>query len=270
MYKLVALDMDGTLLNNRKEITPRTKQALQLAREKGIKIVLASGRPLDGMTRYLKELGISGEQEFVLYCNGSMVKELGSDEVIHQQILSGRDAKSVFQLAEKLGLDCHAFSSEYGVITPKHNPYTEIETRINQIPVREMNFTELDDEHPIVKVLIVASEDAITAAMKHIPSEFRERYNIVRSATHFLEFLHLKSSKGYGVEAIARSLDIKPEQIVAMGDAENDNHMIEYAGLGVAMGNAMDNTKQLANHITLTNEEEGVAEVFEKMILTVE
>lgn len=267
MYKLIALDLDGTLLTSDKTISENTKQAIARAREKGIKIVLASGRPLDGMSSLLDQLDLVNHNEFVVYFNGSMVKELGSDKVIHQAILNGKQAKKVANLANELGLFCHAFSTEYGLITPEQNEFTDIESTINGVPVTEMSFDAIADDHPIVKAMIVGEPRKLTEAIKNIPAELHREFTIVQSAPFFLEFLNLDSNKGIGIQAICEYLAIDSTDVICVGDAENDHHMIEYAGLGVAMNNAMPQTKAIADYITDSNNDDGVAKVIDKFIL---
>ncbi|PMJ92409.1 Cof-type HAD-IIB family hydrolase [Vibrio sp. 10N.261.55.A7] len=267
MYKLIALDMDGTLLNSDKQISEPTKKSIALARDKGVKVVLASGRPIDGMVDKLQELNISGDEEFVLYYNGSMVQELGNEEIIHRNIINARSAKEVAKLTKEFGLDVHAFSEEHGLITPKTSQYTQLEATINGLTITEMDFDLLEDDHPIIKAMIVGEPDKLSSAIQALAPEYHERYTIVQSAPFFLEFLSLKSNKGIGVEAIAKHLDILPSEVICVGDAENDNHMIKYAGLGVAMGNAMEETKALADYIAPSNDEHGVAAVIDKFIL---
>lgn len=267
MYKLIALDMDGTLLTSEKTISKRTKRAIAEARQRGVKVVLASGRPLDGMQAKLTELNIEGDNEFVVYFNGSMVKELGTNKLIHTAIIDGKRAKQVAALAQQLGAYCHAFSAKLGLITPKHNEFTQIESTINQIPVTEMDFDQLDDNHAIIKAMIVAEPETLTRLVDQIPPSVREEFTIVQSAPFFLEFLSLDSNKGVGVKAIADYLGIKADEVICMGDAENDHHMLEYAGLGVAMENAMEQTKAIANYITSSNNDDGVAKVIEQFIL---
>lgn len=267
MYKLIALDMDGTLLTSDKTISKKTEVAIAQAREAGVKVVLASGRPIDGMKNALNQLDLVGDNEFVVYFNGSMVKELGSDKVIHQAIIDGKQAKEVANLAQTLGLYCHAFSSEYGLITPLNNEYTQIESSINGLPVTEMSFDELSDSHPIVKAMIVGEPEKLTAAIAQIPSALYAKYTIVQSAPFFLEFLNLDSNKGVGIQAVAEYLGLTASEVICVGDAENDHHMIEYAGLGVAMENAMPQTKAIADHITTSNNDDGVANVIRQFIL---
>ena len=117
--------------------------------------------------------------------------------------------------------------------------------------------------------MIIDEEERLEAAIAQLPSDLYQQYTIVRSAPFFLEFMHTNSNKGVGVKALADFLNIKQDEVIAMGDAGNDHHMIEFAGLGVAMGNATEATKAIANYLTDTNNNSGVAQVIEKFILNV-
>ncbi len=267
MYKLIALDMDGTLLNSEKAISEENKQAIAKAREAGVTVVLASGRPLEGMQDKLVELNINSDKDFVISYNGSMVKNVGTNEIIHQQIIDGKSAKLVACQAKELGAYVHAFSQVHGLITTEHNPYTDIEANINGLEITKMNFESLEDNHPIIKAMMVAEPSQLTQVIETLPSVLRETFTVVQSAAYFLEFLNPSSNKGVGVAAVAEYLGIKPEEVICMGDAENDHHMLEYAGLGIAMENAMEETKKIADYITVSNDEHGVARAIEKFVL---
>ncbi|MDF4887090.1 HAD hydrolase family protein, partial [Vibrio parahaemolyticus] len=125
----------------------------------------------------------------------------------------------------------------------------------------------LEDDHPIIKAMMVAEPSKLTDVIAALPAEMREAFTVVQSAPFFLEFLNPASNKGIGVAAIAEYLGIKPEEVICMGDAENDHHMLKYAGLGIAMANAMEETKQIADYITASNDEHGVAKAIEKFVL---
>ena len=267
MYKLVALDMDGTLLNSQKEISARTKQAIKDAREQGVHVVLASGRPLEGMADYLSQLDMTSDSDYVLSYNASLVQRVESKQIIRKQIMLGSDAKNIASLSRDLGVYVHAFSPERGLITPENNSYTSHESTLNGMPVTEIDFGELDNDEEIVKVMMVADPDILSAAIAQLPESLYEQYTIVQSAPFFLELLNPSSNKGAGVAMLAEHLDIDANEVICMGDAGNDHHMIEYAGLGVAMGNATEDTKALADHITDTNDNDGVAKVIEEFIL---
>ena len=265
MYKLVAIDMDGTLLREDKTVSDRTKSAIKAAYAKGAKIVLASGRPLEGLLRYIEELGIYSNQDYVLSYNGSLVQNVETKEVICKNILSGKDLHRLYDLSKEIGVNLHAFSKQ-GCITPKISEYSELEGKINSIPVVELNYDDISEDEDIIKIMFVDPEEQLEEAIKKIPQSFYEEYTIVRSAPFFLEFLNKKSGKGTGVKALADFLGIKQEEVICIGDAGNDLDMIEYAGLGVAMGNAFEEVKAAADYITDTNDEDGVAKVIERFI----
>ncbi len=121
--------------------------------------------------------------------------------------------------------------------------------------------------NPIIKVLMVAEPSKLNAVISALPSTLREEFTVVQSAPFFLEFLNPASHKGAGVAAIAEHLGIQPDEVICMGDAENDHAMLEYAGLGIAMANAMEATKQIADYITESNDDHGVAKAIEKFVL---
>ncbi|MGF1726873.1 sugar-phosphatase [Photobacterium nomapromontoriensis] len=267
MYRLVALDMDGTLLNSQKTISPRTKQAIQAAREQGVHVVLASGRPLEGMTNYLDELNMHSEDDYVLSYNASLVQRVASKTVIRKQIMTGKDAKNIASLAHDLGTFVHAFSPVRGLITQQANPYTQHECDINGVSFTEFDFAELSDDEEIIKVMMIADPEVLNAAIPQLPADLYEQYTVVQSAPFFLELMNPNSNKGTGVAMLADHLGLDASQVICMGDAGNDHHMIDYAGLGVAMGNATDDIKAIANFVTDTNDNDGVAKVIEQFIL---
>lgn len=268
MYKLIAIDMDGTLLNSDHRITEDNKQAIAAARAKGIHIVLASGRPLDGMLTALQELDMDSDEDFVISYNGSMVQKVASKTTIRQEILSGADAKLIAEWAAKLNVNVHAFSIKEGLITPKNNKYTAHECNINGITLTEMPFHELQDNDAILKAMMVEEEAELSQAINDLPTDLYDKFTIVRSAPFFLEFMHKTSDKGAGVQALAEYLGIDASEVITMGDAGNDHHMLKYAGLGIAMGNATEETKAMADYITDTNNNSGVARAIEKFVLS--
>ncbi|HBV76964.1 MULTISPECIES: sugar-phosphatase [Vibrio] len=268
MYKLIAIDMDGTLLNSDHRITEENKQAIAAARAKGIHIVLASGRPLDGMLTALQELDMDSDEDFVISYNGSMVQKVASKTAIRQEILTGSDAKLIAEWAKKLNVSVHAFSIKEGLITPKNNKYTAHECNINGITLTEMSFEDLEDNDAILKAMMVEEEAELSQAINDLPTDLYNQFTIVRSAPFFLEFMHKTSDKGAGVQALAEHLGINASEVITMGDAGNDHHMLKYAGLGIAMGNATEETKAIADYITDTNNNSGVARAIEKFVLS--
>jgi Cof subfamily protein (haloacid dehalogenase superfamily) len=267
VYKLIAIDMDGTLLTSDKNITPRTKQAIAAAKAKGVTVVLASGRPLNGMKDALVELSLTEQDDFVIHFNGTYVEKVATGEKLHEQPLTGKDAKRIARLANELGLHCHAFSTQIGLITTEANPYTDHEAEINKLDFTVYNFERLEDDHEIIKAMIVGEPSKLTEGIAKIDASYHDDYTIVQSAPFFLEFLNPLSNKGEGVKVVADHLGIPYEQTMCFGDAENDHHMIKFAGKGVAMANAMEATKAIADYITDSNDDDGVAKAIEKFVL---
>lgn len=269
MYRLLALDIDGTTLNSQHKISPRVISAISQAKAAGVEVVLASGRPVEGIIMHLETLGLNRNGQFVVSYNGALVQQIGSDLVLGNLQVHGRDAKKIAAQAKVLGVHVHAFSLKRGLITPEVSRYTEHEAFMNDIPWTTIDFNELDDDEPLVKVMMIDEPELLSPAVTNLPKEYYQQYSILRSAPFFLEFMHPDAHKGNGVAALAEHLNIAREEVICVGDAGNDHHMIRWAGLGIAMGNADSETKALADEITGTNDEDGVAQVIEKYILNV-
>ncbi|GAA0078380.1 sugar-phosphatase [Clostridium sp. CTA-5] len=267
MYKLIALDMDGTLLTSDKKISERNKKAIKKAEEKGVKVVLASGRPSEGLRHYLEELNLLKEEDYVLSFNGAVSQNAKTGEIMSSTVLKGSDLKYLNNIAKETGVNIHAFSEERGLITPKISQYTEVEADINKINITIADFDSIDDDENIVKVMMIDPEEVLEETIKKLPKEVYEKYTVLRSTPYFLEFMNKEVDKGEGLKKLAESLGIKREEVIAMGDAGNDLSMVKYAGLGVAMDNAFPEVKEVAEFITKSNDEDGVAYAIEKFVL---
>lgn len=266
MYKLIALDMDGTILKEDKTISPETKKAIESAKAKGVKVVLSSGRPMLGLNKYLKQLNLINKDDYAISYNGALIQNTQTGEVIAKTTMSFGDLDYLYELSKKLNVNIHLLT-ENSCITPKWNYYSQYEADENGIPLEIIDFHKLPKDTTIVKIMFIDPPEILSPAIDKLPKEVYEKYTVVRSDAFYLEFLDKSVNKGSGVELLAKSLDIKREEVICVGDAGNDIHMIKYAGLGVAMGNAFPEVKEIADYITLTNEEHGVAHVINKFVL---
>lgn len=266
MYKLIALDMDGTLLNEAKEITKENYAAIQDAKANGKKVILATGRPLAGVQRYLEHLDLISDDDYVVAFNGALVQKTKSGEIISKTPLSMEDYQYLYETSQKLDVHIHALTDSY-VTTPVNNEYTKIEAEINQIPIIEKPLSEIGKDETIVKVMFIDDPEKLDKAIANMPKEINDKYTVLRSMPFFLEFLDKRVNKGYGVSQVTKALGIDSKHVICVGDAGNDVDMIEYAGLGVAMGNAFEEVKEIANYVTLSNEESGVAHVIKKFMI---
>lgn len=265
MYKLIAIDMDGTLLREDKTISDKTREAVMTARKKGVKIVLATGRPIEGITDYLTYLGLNSDDDYAVTFNGAVVQSV-KKRIISETLMTGAELRELYSLSRKLNVHIHAFSHE-GCITPENSKYTQTEAFYNRISINTVSFDAMADDAEIIKVMLVDEPEILDAAICKIPAEYYDKYTVVKSAPYFLEFLNKDANKGAGVKLLAKSLNIKQDEIICIGDAGNDLHMIKYAGMGVAMDNAFPEIKAAADYITYSNEEDGVAHVIDKFVV---
>lgn len=264
MYKIIALDMDGTLLTEEKIITENTKKALKDLEKKGVKVVLASGRPVEGLRQYLEELDLIKDDDYVLSYNGALVQNAKTHEILSKIVLKGSDLKRIYKVSKELNVNIHAFSAKEGLITPKTSRYTEREARMNGLDIHIKNFDEVDDDEDIIKVMMIDEPEILDPAIAKIPDDIKRDYSVFKSAPFFYEFTNKDVNKGLGLKFLSEYLHVDRKDVIACGDAENDLSMVKFAGLGVAMENAEDIVKENADFITSSNDDEGIVKVIEK------
>ncbi|AVK61816.1 sugar-phosphatase [Lactobacillus sp. CBA3605] len=257
--KLIAIDMDGTLLNEHSELNPATIQAVQAARAQGIKVVLCTGRPLSGVTPFLKQLAITGDDEYVVTFNGAMAQTV-EGRIITSLTLSHNDYIDIEALSRKIGVHCHVESEDH-IYTANANisPYTVGESFLVNMPVRYRTAEQMRSDLPIVKCMFIDDPQILTAAIKKIPAEIYDRYYLVQSEAYFLELMNPEASKGRTLQVLAERLGFTADEVMAIGDQGNDLSMLKYATNSVAMGNAIPQAKALAKYETKTNVQDGVA-----------
>ncbi|PKH23563.1 sugar-phosphatase [Enterobacterales bacterium CwR94] len=268
--KLIAIDMDGTLLNPQHEITPRVKKAIQAARERGVTVVLATGRPYVGVQNYLMELGLNEPGQYCITNNGALVQKADTGECVAEVTLSFQEFLDFSRLADELGVHFHAMDKSF-LYTPNKDisEFTVHEAALTGIPLRYRALDEMDSSTRFPKVMMIDKPSLLDAAIARIPESLKQQYTILKSAPFYLEILDRRVNKGTGVGQLAEKLGIAPEEVMALGDQENDLAMIEYAGYGVAMGNAVDSVKAITPYHTATNMEDGVALAIEKYVLNI-
>ncbi|MCZ4059701.1 sugar-phosphatase [Pantoea sp. LMR881] len=265
--KLIAIDMDGTLLNPQHLITPGVKSALDRARQQGVSIVLATGRPFVGVQRYLMELNLQ-EDQYCISNNGALVQRAIDGECVAEVTLTFDDYLYVEQLARESGVHFQAFDKSH-LYTPNKDisEYTIHEASLTGIPVRYRSVDEMDRNMRFPKLMMIDKPALLDSAIERLPDHARETYTILKSAPYYLEILDRRVNKGQGVKMLAEKLGLRQEEVMAIGDQENDLAMIEYAGTGVAMGNAIESVKEIAQFVTKTNMEDGVAHAIEELVL---
>ncbi|HFK1529286.1 MULTISPECIES: Cof-type HAD-IIB family hydrolase [Bacillus] len=265
-YKMIVLDLDDTLLRDDHTISPRTKEALMTAQEQGVKVVLASGRPTFAMRTIAKELHLEEYGSFILSFNGAKIINCKTDEELFSSTLPPEIVHSLYDISKEENVWIHTYIGD-DIITEKNNSYTEIEGQITGMPIVEVNNLKESVQQPVVKVLMVENPEHLQTVEAKLQKQLEGQLSVMRSKPFFLEFTEAGVTKGTSLNKLIQKLGIKREEVIAMGDSYNDQAMIEFAGLGVAMGNAPDDIKEIANYVTDTNMNDGVAKVVEKFVL---
>lgn len=266
-YKMLVLDIDGTLTNSKKEITKRTKTALKRAQDKGVTLVIASGRPTQGIVPIAEELDMQNSGGYILSFNGAVVTDYKTKEVVCQTTLSKEELPRLYLSSKQYGIPIVSYSDGVIITESASDKYIEIEARINKMPVKQVEDFVSALNHDVPKCLMVGDGDYLATVEKEINNVYGQRLSIYRSEPFFLEIMPKNIDKANSLCALLSHAGLKREEMIACGDGYNDLSMIKYAGLGVAMGNAQPIVKESANHITLTNDEDGVAHVIEEFIL---
>ncbi|CAJ0990709.1 sugar-phosphatase [Pantoea sp. Nvir] len=266
--KLVAIDIDGTLLNSHYELTSGVKLAIDHVRKKGVAVVLATGRPYVGIKRYLIELGLVDKGQYCISYNGALVQKAKDGECVSEITLSFDDYVYIEKLARELGVHFQAFDKD-SLYTPNKDlsKYTIHEASLTGIPVRYRSVDEMDHNIRFPKLMMIDDPSLLDAAVQQLPSKAQQNYTILKSAPYYLEILDCRVNKGRSLKMLAEKMSIAREEVMAIGDQENDLAMIKYAGTGVAMGNAIDSIKKIAQFITKSNMEDGVVYAIENLVL---
>lgn len=263
--KLVAIDIDGTLLNSNRKISLKVKETLQRANENGMSIVLCTGRPLPGVKEQLTELNLYGDNDYVITYNGSLVQATKSNEIISQYTLSHNDFLEIELMSRAVGAHLHAIDDQTIYTTNRDiGKYTVHEAYLVDMPLKYRTVEEMTPDMSIIKMMMIDEPEVLDKAISQLPDEFIEKYTTVKSTDFYYEILNKKASKGNALAKLAEHLGIAQSETMAIGDNENDLSMIEYAGIGVAMGNATESVKRAADIQTTSNDEDGVAEILLK------
>ncbi len=258
-YELVALDIDGTILNSAMEITDETKRAIKMCVSKGIKVVLSSGRYYESIKAYTKDLNISSGQQITL--NGAVIKEAKTGNSLEEFPIPKDDYEALIDKLEELPYSKIVFTADkyYKTVCNEEIGVVEVLTG----PRAEMISSFKLVVNPIKILLIIEDEREIEKARRILEND---KYLVIRTGYNNVEIVRRDVSKGRALKIIADKYNIKRKNILAIGDSENDIEMIKYAGMGIAMGNAYDHVKEISDAVTETSDKDGVAKAIDKYI----
>ena len=266
-YKVLALDIDGTLTNSEKKITERTKRAVDAAAERGVKIVIASGRPVQGIREFARELRLEENDGYILSFNGGRLISCRTGEIIHDMKLPLEYLPEIYALSKEYGVNLMSYEGDDLITETPDDEFLAIEARINGLGIKKVDNLVEHINFPINKCLMLGEGNYLAEVEKKVHAALCDRMDVYRSEPYFLEILPKGVDKAKALERLLNMLGSSREELMACGDGFNDLTMIRYAGLGVAMANARDEVKESADYVTCSNDEDGVAAAIERFIL---
>ncbi len=265
-YELLVLDVDGTLVNTKKEITERTRRAVVECQEKGIRVAIASGRCTEGIRHQAKEIELDVYGGYILSYNGGRITNFKTGEVVHETTLPPGMLHELYDysLQEKTG-----FLTYHGGKMYAHSdtdPYIVVDAKACDIPIVVPEDFHRDVKFPGNKMILTGEPEHLERLEKKAARDFDGRLSVYRSEEFYLEMMPLGVDKAYGLSKLLQTLGYSRSQMVCCGDGFNDLSMIEYAGLGVAMANAPESIRARADYVAPFCDEDGVVDVVNRFI----
>jgi Cof subfamily protein (haloacid dehalogenase superfamily) len=265
-YRLVALDIDGTLVGEDLEIKPQILRAVKEAQQRGVHVTIATGRMFAAALPFAQKLGIV---EPLICYQGGMVRDMRTDEVIFYRGMDVELAAEAARVLQDLDLFVILYVDER-LYMREYREELEIYLRLHP---EGPEFTAVGDleafvrEHVPTKILVCAQPEVITEQVVRLGEHFAGRLEVLRTHKNYVELMPLGITKGDALEALASRLGIARDEVIAIGDQENDLTMVQWAGLGLAMGNAIPRLKEVAKAVIPSVEEAGVAWAIEHYVL---
>ena len=267
-YKLLVLDVDGTLLNDEREISKRTLAALLKVQQMGVRIVLASGRSTYGLMPLAKVLELGNYGGFVLSYNGCQIIKAQNGEILFERRINPEMLPYLEKKARKNGFAIFTYHDDNIITDSPDNEHIKHEAQLNNLRIiREEEFSTAIDFAPCKCMLVSDKEEALVGLEQHWKRRLAGTLDTFRSEPYFLEVVPCGVDKANTLGVLLEHLGVKREEVIAIGDGVCDVTMLQLAGMGVAMGHSQDSVKVCADYVTTSNAEDGVALAVEKLIL---
>ena len=262
-YRAIALDLDGTLTNHEKVVTPKTREALLKAASEGAVIILASGRPTYGIEPVAESLELNQRGGYILSYNGGNIVNAQTGEKLFSQFLPDEVIPELYAYATEKGHALLGYAGNEISTEMPDDEYVKEESRINKMNIRKVdNLFEALEPHP-TKLLMTGDPTLMLKAEEELVEKLGVRMDIFRSAPFFLELVPKGIDKAKSLTRLLAKINLTPADLIAFGDGYNDLSMLKLAGMGVAMENAAPEVRAEADYVTLSNEEDGVAAALE-------
>lgn len=266
-YKLIAVDIDGTLTNSRKEMTPRTRYALLEAQKQGKRVIIASGRQPMGVYPYARDLMLDQYHGFIMSYNGGKIISCDNDETVVSRPFPREYLSDIVSVLQGSNITMMTFDDKKIFANTAVNDYTYIEKDITHAEMVVCEDFVAEVKFPFNKILLAGEPLALDRTQEALRKRYDGLLDIYKSLPYFLEIMPFGVSKGSMLPVLLDKLGVSREELIAFGDNYNDMTMIGYAGMGVVMGNGEPEVKKIANYICESNDDDGVAKTIEKYVI---
>ena len=261
--ELIALDIDGTLVDSKKRITEETKKNIFKFINAGGKIVIASGRSVTGLMQYVDELELKKYGGYLISFNGSVIVDLKTGNMVLQNMIEPEFFPEILKCAEKNNISIATYKGDKAITQNSKDRYFFEETSLNNLEVVYVESLLDELKYPVPKFLLTDETQDLEKAELNMKAELK-CVNVFRSEPYYLELVPKGLDKGEALKKLCEYLNVDISKTLACGDGYNDIPLIKSAGIGVAMGNAQQPVKDAADFVTLTNDENGVAYAISK------
>lgn len=267
--KILVLDIDGTLVNSEKEITPKTFDALMQIQEMGHIVVLASGRPYPGMKNFVEKLKLEQYGGYVICFNGAKAIDCKTNEVMVQNVIPKEFAKTIYEYAKREDIGMVTYDGDKVIAATRIDDYLQYEARLNFMILHKVNDFLSYVDYDVPKFLLTAEPDKAKRCESELKELLAPDLNVFRSEPYFIEITSDSVDKAKTLDELIKKIGMKREDSICCGDGFNDLTMVQYAEVGVAMDNAQQIVKDNADYITASCDDDGIAQVIQKFILQI-
>jgi Cof subfamily protein (haloacid dehalogenase superfamily) len=258
-YKLVVLDMDGTLLDNNHHVSKANKEVIHKLKREGTSIVLASGRPFESIYPYVKDLGIDLP---IIAANGALIKSPLTSEVYYSSSLPINLAKEIIEYGQENQYPISLYLD--GEVHTLNESLVKMHWELEKINARLID--QFESNRELFKIIYANTPQKIEEAYKHLEQKYKGELYITRSDAIYLDVMNTNASKGKALHQLMDMLHISSHEVLVMGNSFNDITMFEVAGLAIAMDNSPQEVKDAADFVTKSNNDDGVAYTLDNYI----
>lgn len=265
-YKMIITDMDDTLLDKEHQLSEENKLAILEAQSKGLKFVLASGRPTYAMRSYAQALEMHTHDSYFLSYNGAIITKAFDQSVLYQQCLSKEEAHLLCEIAAQYNIEILTYDGDE-IVSATKSEYIDVEIALTGMPFRQVANLQSHITTDVVKCIMLSEPSALKKIAAELQEKYSDRFSIAISKPFFLEFMKKGVDKGASLRRLADHINISLEDIIAVGDSYNDATLLATAGYAVAVENAVDDIKAIADHIAPASTQHALKYVIEKIAL---